>query len=129
MSRFSFGCTSLNRKFGIGAQRYAANGNHTSRVRGQSHQRKRTFYAFAIFVPRGPCPAGDRPRLPIHFCTRFQSMPVNRTCYNSEWKSGDDSAGQSPTECQSANAENEATRARSRVIAYSAPRERQFPLS
>lgn len=51
-----------------------------------------------------------RPRLPIHFSTRFQSRLVNRTCYNSEWKSGmiphwvD---GPISAERQSANAEND----------------------
>jgi len=50
------------------------------------------------------------PQLSIYFCTRFQSMLVNRTCYNSEWKSWMCRAGwtiQSRTMRQSANAEND----------------------
>lgn len=60
----------------------------------QSHQQERTFYAahrsqFSCPVIHvQPTALASFPRLPIHFCSRFQPMLVNRTCYNSERKAG-----------------------------------------
>lgn len=85
----------------IGTWTFRANGDHTSRIRAQSpsagtHVLCRTIRNFCApwSMSNRSCAAVVAPllRLPIHCCACFESMFVNRTCYNSKLENRDDAA-------------------------------------